>query len=415
MKIWFQTGVWMNQGINIYLPNDHLGYPPLWALWCLISYNIYTFFGNNLELWRLVLKLPLIIAHLALAYVVGRFVARTFDYSTGRKVFFIILAWVFIVYVGALWGQINTISALLTFLAFEAIVNQKINRSAILLGVAVALKIYPLIVLPAFLVYAWMKKGKTAALKVVLLVSVIPVVFTTVVFAVFQWDLIYFLKTIFYWTPVFETNQPQIQGGCMNVWSFFALYNFDVGRLWYLRTIWVPVLLGGFILYLLKRRRWNVSDFNLAIIALYSLFIMSYGWAPEQSFVDLLPFLFLQVLCFRPQKTHFYLLLVFQILIFAFSAVNYGEFIFQPFIEKFFPSSLPLLQGFIPTAGSFIWAVRGVLGLAITVYLGLFLLLLIRTQNVPTLAQKNAAPQSGNKNSRLPETPSNVAGALVER
>jgi hypothetical protein len=30
MEVWFNTGAWMNQGINIYEPSHHLGYPPLW-------------------------------------------------------------------------------------------------------------------------------------------------------------------------------------------------------------------------------------------------------------------------------------------------------------------------------------------------------------------------------------------------
>jgi Gpi18-like mannosyltransferase len=381
MKVWFQTGIWMNQGTNIYLPNDHLGYPPLWALWCWVSYNVYSFFGNNLEIWRFVLKLPLIVAHLVLAYVVGKFAARNFGDTTGRRVFFTLLAWAFIIYIGAWWGQINTLSALLTYLAFEAMVNQRTTKSAVLLGIAVALKIYPLVVLPAFLVYALMKRGRKDAAKVAFWVLAIPVVFTTAIFAIFRWDLLYFLKTIFYWTPIFETSQVQIQGGCMNLWSFLALFKIDAGSLWYLRVLWVPVLFGGFALFWLRRRSWETSDFNLALITLYSLFMMSYGWVTEQSFIDLLPFLFLQIMCFRPKKSQFYLLVVLQVLIFAFSAVDYGEFIFLPFIERFSPSLLPSLQVFIPTVGSTVWAIRGLLGLVVTVYLGLFLLLLVRTSH----------------------------------
>jgi hypothetical protein len=388
MKVWFQTGLWMKQGINIYLPSDHIGYPPLWALWCLVSHHFYSFFGNNLEVWRFFVKLPLIISHLVLAYVMGRFATNNFGKKIGSRVFFTVLAWVFIFYIGALWGQINIISALLTFLAFEATVNQRTTKSAILLGAAVTLKIYPLVTLPAFLAYTWMKKGKKEAAKVALWVSAIPVIFTTAVFAVFQWDLLYFLRTIFYWTPVFETNQAQIQGGCMNLWSFFALFKIDAGSIWYLRVLWVPVLFGGFALFWLRRRRWETSDFNLALITLYSLFMMSYGWVTEQSFIDLLPFLFLQIMCFRPKKSQFYLLIVLQVLIFAFSAADYGEFIFQPFIERFSPLLLPSLQVFIPTVGSTVWAIRGLLGLVITVYLGLFVFLLVRTsQDAPKPGQ----------------------------
>jgi hypothetical protein len=46
MTVWFQTGVWMEQGINIYLPNDHLGYPPLWAFWCLAAKQVFNLSGG---------------------------------------------------------------------------------------------------------------------------------------------------------------------------------------------------------------------------------------------------------------------------------------------------------------------------------------------------------------------------------
>ena len=39
LNVWFNTGNWITHGINIYLPPDHLGYPPLWALWCGAAYN----------------------------------------------------------------------------------------------------------------------------------------------------------------------------------------------------------------------------------------------------------------------------------------------------------------------------------------------------------------------------------------
>jgi hypothetical protein len=71
MNIWFNTGSWMNQGINIYLPNDHLGYPPLWAFWCLLAYQVYSAVGNNIEVWRLFIKLPLILAQFILAFAIG--------------------------------------------------------------------------------------------------------------------------------------------------------------------------------------------------------------------------------------------------------------------------------------------------------------------------------------------------------
>ena len=90
MEVWFKTGMWMNQGINIYLPPNHIGYAPLWALWCGVANIFYTSFGNNLELWRLIIKLPVIVGHLSLALIVGKFAESRFDPKTARKIFLIL-------------------------------------------------------------------------------------------------------------------------------------------------------------------------------------------------------------------------------------------------------------------------------------------------------------------------------------
>lgn len=378
MKVWFQTGQWFNQGINIYLPDNHIGYPPLWALWCSIAYAVYSFLGNNLEIWRLVLKLPIISSHLLLAFFVGKFAGAYAGPKTGNRMLVVILTWVFLVYVGALWGQINTISALLTFLAFEAMINQRTTRSAIFLGIAVTLKIFPLVTLPAFILYAWMKSGKKAVAKVTLWVVAIPITFTVLIFTIFRWDLLYFLETIFYWTPIYEITQAQIQGGGMNFWSFLGLFKIDVGNLWVLRLLWIPVLLGGFVWFWRNKLNWKIPDFNLAIITLYTLFIVSYGWATEQMFVDLLPFMLLQILVFNPKNSQFKFLIVIQSLIFAFSAANYGEFIFLPLLQQFFPSAEVALQIFVPATNPLVGAIRGVLGLVITLALLILFAKLLR-------------------------------------
>src|SRR4030067_3776317 len=109
MDIWFNTGKWMTQGINIYQLPNHVGYPPLWPPWCNLAYQIFLLFGENFEVWRFTLKLPLIIAHLALAFFVAKFAVNRFDLKTARRLFLFVLTWSFFVYISALWGQINAI------------------------------------------------------------------------------------------------------------------------------------------------------------------------------------------------------------------------------------------------------------------------------------------------------------------
>jgi uncharacterized membrane protein len=212
MGIWFNTGIWMDAGINIYLPPKHLGYPPLWALWCLVAYQIYGFFANNLEVWRFTIKLPMILAQFGLAFAMFKFAQKRFDPKTAWKIFWVTLTCSFFIY-SASCGTNQPPCAFLTFLAFYAVIERHPAVGALLLGAAVTLKIYPLIVLPAFLAYLWKNRDLKEAAQFFLYTCAVPVIFTLTMFAVYRWDLLYFLKTIFYWTPVFENNPTQIQGG----------------------------------------------------------------------------------------------------------------------------------------------------------------------------------------------------------
>ena len=377
MKIWFQTGVWMNQGTNIYVPNNHLGYPPLWAFWCLFSYRVYELLGNNMEVWRFTVKLPLLLAQFALAFAMWKFAEKRFDQRTARKIFLFALTWIFFIYIGALWGQLNMLSALLTFLAFYAVTSKRTTVGAILLGTVVTLKIYPLITLPAFLAYIWKNRDRREAGKFGLYTCALPVAFTLAVFAVYQWDILFFLRTIFYWTPVFEANPVLMQGGCMNIWSFMTLLNVDISQIWLLRFIWIPILAVA-ALYWFKKPRMDEADFNFSLISLYLLFMLSYAWVPEQAFLDPLPFIFLQIFGYRAKRGYLYALIVIQVLVFAFSAFNWGPFVFEPLLAQFSPSTLASIQFLDPSKSPLVWTYREVLGLVVSLSVGAFLLVLAK-------------------------------------
>ena len=386
MTVWFNTGKWMQQGINIYMPDNHVGYLPLWPLWCDISYRVFVFSASNLELWRLTIKLPLIISHLALAFALGDFASNRFDRQTARKLFLVALTFSFFIFIGAMWGQINTLSALLTFLAFYSLTKKRIAISSLLLGVAVTLKIYPLVVLPAFFVYVLREKNVKEAAKLAILTISIPIVFTSIFFLTFQWDMTYLFRTIFYWAPVYEANPAQILGGCMNIWSFISVLGVEVSQSWPLRIVWIPVLFAAFV-YWLRKRQTSEEALCLSVITLYGLFMITYAWIPEQTLVDPLPFILLQTIAFHPRKIYSYILVIIQILVYAFSATNWGPFVLSPLLEKFFPAGLAAISGFSPS-NQYIWVARGVLGLAVSLVLGVFLLSLIKSSIVETVKNK---------------------------
>ena len=387
MRVWFQTGVWMNQGINIYAPPNHIGYPPLWAFWCALAYNVYNFFGNNIELWRFTVKLPVIVAHFALAFVVGKFVENRFGLRTARKAFWIILGWSFFIYVGALWGQINALSALLTFLAFYAVTSHRVKAGAVLLGLAIALKTYPVVTLPAFIVFIFRNQGKKEAGKFTILTCAVPLLFTLTVFAIFQWDITYFLRTIFYSTPVFESD-PLLQNiGAMNFWSFIALQGIDIVPLWQLRLLWMP-LLAACTVFWIRKPKLGEKDFILSIISFYILFMFSYGWISEQTFIDLLPFIFLIILAFQPKRAYLYVLIVIQSFVYIFSVANQSLFVFTPLLERFSPPLLADLNRFHLDNGPLVHAIRGTMGLVTSLALVVFLLFLIKPNTLEQAKEK---------------------------
>jgi hypothetical protein len=280
-----------------------------------------------------------------------------------------------------MWGQINTISALLTFLAFYFATKNRTIASAICLAAAITLKIYPLITLPAFIAYYFRNGDRKESLKFLFVTFCVPIVFTGLTFVAFNWDIIFFLKTVFYSTPIFENNPVQILGGCMNVWSFLALLAIDMGKQWFFRILWIPII-GTVAIYWLRKKKMDDLNLSISIVSFYIIFMISYGWISEQSFLDTLPFIFLIILAYRPKKLQVGLLVVIQILIYIFSLFNWGPLIFEPLAENFFPSLLQIIWSFDPSKSKLIWNIRGILGLTISVFLGIFLLLLLKQDEI---------------------------------
>jgi hypothetical protein len=121
------------------------------------------------------------------------------DSQGDRKIFFS-FNMDFFIYIGALWGQINMLSALLTFLAFYAVINKHLGQCYWL---AAALKY--ILDRSASVCCIYPKNQTKKRQDGFALFSVVRLWSLLWGLAVYQWDTIYFLRTIFYRTPVFET------------------------------------------------------------------------------------------------------------------------------------------------------------------------------------------------------------------
>jgi hypothetical protein len=297
--------------------------------------------------------------------------------QTAKKLAFYTLTCSFFIYISVLWGQINLLSALFTFLAFYAVVTKRLGWGALLLGVAVTLKIYPLLALPALLIYILKTRAPKETVKFAAITLAVPAVFTASVFAAYGWDLLYFLKTIFYWAPVYDANPVQFGGGCMNIWSFFGLYGVNIAQVAVLRFLWIPILAAAAV-YWLRKKAMSAADLSLAIIMFYFLFMISYSWVSEQTFLDTLPFLFLTIVAFQPKRSYLYGLVGVQVLIYAFSFFNGGSAIFQPLFERFYPVAVAPAQQLSANSSALTWTLRGYLGLFVSLALAGYLAWLMK-------------------------------------
>ena len=191
---------WVRRGINPYdynfhhsrLYNDPYSYPIPWALVCAIFYWFSGPFpadGNRAIL--ALQKIPVIVSDILIGVMLGKMV---FDATRSEKAKKIAIAGYLLnpyVFMGsALYFQFDALPALFTVLALYFFKKDEMGLSAISLGMGIAFKMYPVILLPVFLVF--LKKGR---LKFCVL-SFLPIALSTLPFLVLNYSR--FFHALFY-------------------------------------------------------------------------------------------------------------------------------------------------------------------------------------------------------------------------
>ena len=137
-------------------------------------------------------------------------------------------------------------------------------------------------------------------------------------------------------------------------------------------------------MYWFRKKNLGESDLVLSIISFYLLFIISYGWITEQTFLDPTVFILLFIFAFNPKRIYLYFLAAIQAFVYIFTVANQTLFVFTPLLEKFSPSTLTALQNFYLDNGPLIWTIRGDMGLVVSLSLVCFLVLLLK----PSIIEK---------------------------
>lgn len=169
INYWISTG-WLvvSEGKNPYsiLSYSDYTYPPLWMVIITSYYALASvlvgphdpWLGATDLLFYFFMKLPLIVASSALAFVISGVVrGLTGDSGRSRSAALLWLLNPYVIWSVAVAGMFDVIPALFSLLAIWFLLRDMNELSALMLGLGVSSKTYPLLFLPVMLLYIWVK------------------------------------------------------------------------------------------------------------------------------------------------------------------------------------------------------------------------------------------------------------------
>lgn len=348
LPIWLDSGEKLANGISPYLSYIHLGQTILWAIWTAISHIISnTFFFSNFFAYIFFIKLLPIFVDMLLPIELLLVINKFFNLNNSIVVdkFIILGIWLNPVFIlaSAFWGMLDNLAFLLVIVSISLILNNQILVPAILTSLSVALKLYPVIFLPALCLLVLWKRTK-------------------IYYAVFYGSLVVFLFIFIAYVPffIFNWNNQQISGvlgsqltrapggvtpfGIITTLTtsnipfslfFTDLFN-SIREYFYLNFLWIPSLAIVTIYYIRKgSKSWtpkNIDNSDLFSIVIdisiisFIAWFLSAMWVSEQNFIPLFILILIKI-GIKQQKRinyHFYKKLYIQltILITLFITVN---------------------------------------------------------------------------------------------
>lgn len=259
-----------------------IGYPPPWPLILgviyLVSYNLV----HNLLIYNLAIKLPIIIANIALAYLVRNILnEQAVNAGIARKAWIFLLLNPFLLYFNTAWGQFDSLVALLTLVALVVLDKQHWMKSSILLALAISLKPTPVPVVLAVMVFLW---GRPWSRLVSYLLVLIAGLFLLCIapFFILNWDA----------SPILQGWNAQftVSGGMSLTTLYELLTNTYVlpGDWWLLGIVWLPAILIAAI-FLAKGNHGLISLLKHSLV-LILIFYLTRTWLSEQNLTLILPF-----------------------------------------------------------------------------------------------------------------------------
>jgi len=349
LGVWMETGRYVAQGRSPYEPEIHVGYPPLWALWCGLSFLLSnSIWPKNNFFYILVIKIPIIAADLTIACMLVSltrslsreglsFFGSNFfsDTTTGRVLATSFLLNPYVLVVGVIWGMMDNIAAFLVILVAIALVQGKDLEAGGALGLAIALKLYPVVFLFAAFPYFTKQPRRVArALRFLVGLGLTGFVSILAPFMVFNWDIGGFLSVLADQTSRKPGGISAIGvSGLLYDYGIHSVAGFDLQSVSHfvpLRLIWIPALCLSTIFIAKARLQPTFKDVVRAFAFVYMVWIITTSWVSEQNLetlLILLLFLWTATVFGRVQKLTYWLISS-VVLAFAFFNVPVTSFLY---------------------------------------------------------------------------------------
>lgn len=258
-----------------------IGYPPPWPLLLGLIYLLSYGLTQNILVYNLAIKLPIIISNLWLAYLVRDVLQeQSRDPGIPHKAWIFLLFNPFLLYFTTAWGQFDSLVAVLTLAALITLHKGRLATSSILLALAIALKPTPISVILEVIVYLWGAPWQRL-IRYLAAFTVSMLVFCVVPFFIFKWDA----------SPILQgwNAQFSVSGGL----SLTTLYELSAGTYqlpgnwWLLGFIWLPAIIIGALR--MQRGNHGFIDLLKMSLALILIFFLTRAWLSEQNLVLILP------------------------------------------------------------------------------------------------------------------------------
>jgi hypothetical protein len=285
-----------------------VGYPPFWGLLLGGLYSVSYALTQNLNLYNLALKLPIIAGDLAFALLLMVVVRRvTGDEATGTKAAAIWFLNPFTLVVGVIWGMFDVLPLAFILASLYLIYTGRWKWSAVALALANEFKPMGLVLVPILFVYAWRVKSLRRAFYFSFLTLGVFVGITYSILLGLGWPLGNFMAG--------QTYQVSGALGGGSLYLPYVAYYFlvhGVDPTYFtpiLGIVWLPAIAVVMIAYMYREKKSTFTSLLFWSILSVAVSYAFRTFVDETQFLIPISLLLLFAVCLKPPSYREFLIL----------------------------------------------------------------------------------------------------------